>query len=398
MTPFLLSPLAPFESLSQRVAEAAAKYYGECAVEGIPPKEADAAAQESMAQFKNWWLRHRATSKPKSQQPILNVDTADEGMNATIKRQKSNKSFDELNVEKIRLTNMAAARHLLDNCKMHLLNALADTQGETSSPKFHKAVNDLVYARRMSNNFCNTDFDARKEPADGEPHAFDGVWLTVSKPNYSECLGQNADGEYMYTLGRLSFDMFRPTSLLCSIQGLFNPVFVTDHTPDVIPRNLRTDVQENKSTLRTYNIVVAFTIHSNDGKTRPLQGVMTNYGYVLPDPNTPNRFTVFFTGGLLEPNGETDVTEWKNIFGEAAPKRLLSERARLLAAKVLLGASVSDAMEDDGSMSYFLKRPIGGHGSTYMDVIYLDETLRVMKSQTDTYYVFSRVPPQHVQE
>mmetsp|Transcript_5893 Transcript_5893/g.8668 ORF Transcript_5893/g.8668 Transcript_5893/m.8668 type:complete len:123 (+) Transcript_5893:1063-1431(+) len=106
----------------------------------------------------------------------------------------------------------------------------------------------------------------------------------------------------------------------------------------------------------------------------------------------------FFTGGLLEPNGETDVTEWKNIFGEAAPKRLLSERARLLAAKVLLGASVSDAMEDDGSMSYFLKRPIGGHGSTYMDVIYLDETLRVMKSQTDTYYVFSRVPPQHVQE
>ena len=116
------------------------------------------------------------------------------------------------------------------------------------------------------------------------------------------------------------------------------------------------------------SIVVAFTIHSNDGKTRPLQGVMTNYGYVLPDPNTPNRFTVFFTGGLLEPNGETDVTEWKNIFGEAAPKRLLSERARLLAAKVFLGASVSDAMEEDGSMSYFLKRPIGGHGSTYMDV------------------------------
>jgi hypothetical protein len=307
-------------------------------------------------------------------------------------------SFDELEMEKNRLINMSVAMHVSENCKMTLLNAWADAHGETSCPKFLKAVDDLVEARQKSDTLCNSVMDSRKEPGDGQPHALEGVWLTVSKPNYSECLGQNSEGEYMYTLGRMSFDMFRPTSLLCSIQGLFNPVFVTDHTPDVIPRNLRKDVQENKSTLRTYNIVVAFKIHSNDGESRPVQGVMTNYGYVLPDPNTPNRFTVFFTGGLLEPNDETDVKEWKSIFGVDAPKRHLSERARLLAAKILLGASVSDTMEDDGGMSYFLKRPIGGHGSTYMDVLYLDETLRIMKAQTGTYYVFSRVPPQHVNE
>jgi hypothetical protein len=33
MAPFLVTPVAPFESSSQRVAETAAAYYGECFVE-----------------------------------------------------------------------------------------------------------------------------------------------------------------------------------------------------------------------------------------------------------------------------------------------------------------------------------------------------------------------------
>jgi hypothetical protein len=183
------------------------------------------------------------------------------------------------------------------------------------------------------------------------------------------------------------------------------------------------------------SIVVAFTIQSTDSNAPPLHGVMTNYGYTLPDPNVPNRFTIFFTGGLLEPNDETDLKEWKKTFGADAPKRSLADRARLVAAKILLGANVSDTIEADGSMSYYLKRPIGGHGSTYMDVsvyasqiqvpnfttrnttaikfssyifspfpfsyhtfkvLYLDETVRVMRGHTGCYYVFTRVPPQHV--
>jgi hypothetical protein len=165
--------------------------------------------------------------------------------NTSSKRQKSNKlSFN---------TTMAAEIHIVENRKRYLLDALADAHGETSSPKFLKAVDELVQAhKRFHNLYRGSTFDVRKDPCDGTPHPLEGIWLTVSKPNYSECLGQNSDGEYMYTLGRMSFDMFRPTSLRCSIQGLFNPVFVTDHTPDIIPRNLIKDVQDNKSTLRTY--------------------------------------------------------------------------------------------------------------------------------------------------
>jgi len=275
----------------------------------------------------------------------------------------------------------------LKRCKAKLLKTLAAADGETTCPKVRAAVEELREVYKI------TSVDCREDPTAAE-HCLDGVWLTMSKPNYPECIGKNEAGEYMYTLGRMSFDMFRPTGIVCSIQGVFNPVFATDVVPDAVPRTLRKEVAQKSSTLRTYNIVTAFTIDNKNPSSVPMRGVMTTYSYMLPDPNTPNRMTVFFTGGLLEPNDETDRDEWKRVFGVDVPKRFLSERARVLAAKLLLGASVPDKMEEDGTMSYYLKRPIGGHGTTFVDVIYLDETLRVMQGQTGSLYVLSRVPPQ----
>jgi hypothetical protein len=118
---------------------------------------------------------------------------------------------------------------------------------------------------------------------------------------------------------------------------------------------------------------------------------MTNYGYLLPDPNVANRVSVWFTGGSLEVNDEEkDLEEWKKIFGKA-PNRDMSEFARLLAAKVLLGATVSDQMEENGTLSYTLKRPIGGHGSAFCDVLYMDEKLRVMRGHSGSLFAFSKV-------
>jgi hypothetical protein len=75
----------------------------------------------------------------------------------------------------------------------------------------------------------------------------------------------------------------------------------------------------------------------------------------------------------------------------------LGELARVLAAKVLLGATVRspDAEpegDDDGSASYQLKRPIGGHGQVFCDVLYSDDDLRVMRGHHGTVYVHRRVP------
>jgi hypothetical protein len=159
------------------------------------------------------------------------------------------------------------------------------------------------------------------------------------------------------------------------------------------------------------SIVVAFTIEPNQTRIgrqllpqeeakqdefvidRPIRGIMTNYGYVLPDPQVPNRLSIWFTGGTLEVNDEeNDLEEWKRIFDEsAAPRRDMKAFARLLAAKVLLGAEASDGIEPDGSMCYTLRRPIGGHSSAFCDVLYLDDSLRIFRGHHGSLYVFSKV-------
>ncbi len=62
----------------------------------------------------------------------------------------------------------------------------------------------------------------------------------------------------MYTLGRMSFDMFAPSSLVCSIKGIFNHIEVVDMEKDghkllkSVPKSLREEVSEGKTTLRKY--------------------------------------------------------------------------------------------------------------------------------------------------
>jgi hypothetical protein len=155
--------------------------------------------------------------------------------------------------------------------------------------------------------------------------------------------------------------------------------------------------------------VVAFTIEPNQTRSgqlvdvnspstefvlrRPIRGIMTNFGYSVPDPNSPNRLSIWFTGGQLEVNDEeSDMEEWQQIFAHGGtPRRDMKEFARVLAAKVLLGAEIPDAMDESGNMKYSLKRPIGGHGSAYCDVLYIDEKLRIMKGHHGAMFVFSRV-------
>ncbi len=132
--------------------------------------------------------------------------------------------------------------------------------------------------------------------------------------------------------------------------------------------------------------------------------------------------SIWFSGGKIEPNEDDNILEeWKRAFGGGLFKRHLQEKARLLAAKLLLGAEVPEQLDEDGSMvcrivdeeseikcSHFLylshhntfllllktfqlNRPIGGHGSAYVDILYLDETLRIVQGHRGSLYIFSRV-------
>jgi hypothetical protein len=114
---------------------------------------------------------------------------------------------------------------------------------------------------------------------------------------------------------------------------------------------------------------------------------MTTYGYALPYPRQ-NRFSVWFTGGSIDVNGDSE--SWRRIFNkEALPRRTVGEESKLLAAKLLMGASTSDEMDENGKISYELNRPL----AAYIDLLYLDETLRIMRSSSGAIYVSARVSP-----
>jgi hypothetical protein len=279
-----------------------------------------------------------------------------------------------------------------------VLHSLAIAQGDVESPEFKSSLDPLL------NYFSQQDLDTRPHLTGGD--SVNGMWLTLSKPSYFGCLGENDNGDPMYTLGRMTFDMFSPTNIVCSLQGNFNPVEVVSVEErkamlETVPKSLREEVESGKTVLRTYHVVTAFTIEPamaafpnapNKDVHRPIKGIMTTYGYSLPDPTVENRHSIWFTGGRIEPNNNpTDIFEWKRLFTLHPPKHSFGEKAKLLAVKLLMGATVPDKMADDGSMEYTFTRPIGGHGMAYVDVVYLDETLRIVRGHRGTVFVFSKL-------
>ena len=155
-----------------------------------------------------------------------------------------------------------------------------------------------------------------------------------------------------------------------------------------------------------------------------LRAVIAVKGYVLPDPHIPNRLTVWFTGGKLCPamlaNDDDDMDEgdekgkskgkkskskkktnvdddeyggfeeWSALFSKGKWRKTLGERARAMAAKLLLGAEIPNKMEDNGHMEYSLHRPVGGHSKVYVEVLYLDEDILIMRGHRGTIYAMAR--------
>lgn len=91
----------------------------------------------------------------------------------------------------------------------------------------------------------------------------DGQWFTLSKPTYTGCLGFNDDGDPLYRLGRMSFEMFFPGDLICAIQAVFNPIMnvapSSSKGPSSIsvPKTLEEEVQlalekDSSVVLKTY--------------------------------------------------------------------------------------------------------------------------------------------------
>jgi hypothetical protein len=128
-----------------------------------------------------------------------------------------------------------------------LLKALAVHRGNVNTIDFHTQL------KVLADHYKTTKLDSRQSV---RPTTIEGSWLSLCNSSYDGNLGQNDSHDHLYTLGRLSFNMFFPNNLICSLQGNFNyiyPVSSFDREAlDSIPDSLRKDVKENKLTLYTY--------------------------------------------------------------------------------------------------------------------------------------------------
>jgi len=152
---------------------------------------------------------------------------------------------------KLLTARQPGTRGRIQSAKAALVKELAVSHGDVTTPSFLKTLDELTKL------YDGSQFDARiKTRRDNLRSHLGGVWLMLSKPNFQGCIGLNAEEEYLYTLGQMSFDMFRPESMVCSIQGCFNPVHYvgTRQRESIkhIPKALKEEVKKGNTVLRTY--------------------------------------------------------------------------------------------------------------------------------------------------
>ena len=248
--------------LEKKRSHAAAVYYGECCRRSIKPDVAEASKRQAEELRKKWWQSSfRAPTKKRRKQQLIDDDMNENekvssassanivsvsSMNSNFLPVRNGADSDGDNKELLSISeiNTLRSKISIQSVKDSLLEELKSNGGETSSSEFIRCC-EILEAYHRSKSW------------DGRGSSLPGNWLTLSKPTYSDCLGQTTKGEYLYTLGRMSFDMFKPTNLVCSIQATFNSISrpidpMNPHRPLHVPKKLMKDIEKGDVNLRTY--------------------------------------------------------------------------------------------------------------------------------------------------
>lgn len=247
--------------------------------------------------------------------------------------------------------------------------------------------------------YAESKVDARLQ------NEFDGDWLLETVPNFPGMKGQNDEGEVLYTLGRLTYNMIQPCDVLCSVQRMTQHTTKLSNLPDCvdkferiilpehIPENLRNHIEQDPSELRLIRNDVHFTVQKNG-----VRGVLQMDGYTIPSRTHPNRYDVWFTGGrcyALDAHDESTARKWQEIFGTELPPLSIKQKIQLWIAKLIFGAEPAKGMQQDGSLTYKLTKPMGG---AYQQVLFLGDSWRVTLGNAGTVVVVSRMESAQVED
>lgn len=240
-----------------------------------------------------------------------------------------------------------------ETAKTMLREALASYGGDTKHEVVAAAIEKLVQLNP-------TPSPTRNESL------MDGQWLLINAPNFPN--GELRDGKYIYTLGRLAFNMFQPTSLKIAIDRVMQPV---------IP------VGNGKQ--RTHDIIVEFT--TVEENMPQLQGIVRNLG--VCEPKDDRTLQVQFTGGELAPKNSNDLEAWTAVFGDRSKlsKTSLKEKMMSGVLKMMFGIVPPEEIDrTTGRVSFQMRRSPKGN----LEILYLDEELRITREEKGTVLVCER--------
>lgn len=205
-------------------------------------------------------------------------------------------------------------------------------------------------------------------PAPARHVAMQSNWRLISAPNFPDGERQ-ADGTYVYTLGRLAFNMFQPQDLKVVIQQVTQPVLPIAGTQQ-----------------HSHDIVVHFKTLSEVWP--PLEGIVRNLG--VCQPNGDATLQVQFTGGQLEPAEGTDWQQWQTLLGKPSGPRKLTPRGWLqgLFLQLMFGLVPPQGMDtSSGKVEFKMRRSPKGT----LTILYLDDELRITRGNQETVLVCERI-------
>lgn len=243
-----------------------------------------------------------------------------------------------------------------DIAKAALLEKLAVHNGDTKNSEVLAAIEQLVALNPTT---------APTETGD----LLEGNWLLINAPIFPNRLPDER-GRYIYTLGRLAFNMFEPVDLKIEIERVLQPVFST-----------------GKDNERTHDIVVEFKII--DDRFPELKGIVKNLAVCRP--LSKDTLQVEFTGGELMPQlsqENSDIEQWLAVFGSTEVKSSLNigERIKSWFIEWMFGIEKASNITKTGKRVFKMNKSPKGN----LQILYLDKELRITKGNRETLLICQR--------
>lgn len=284
--------------------------------------------------------------------------------------------------------------------KAFLKRLLLQHNGEASHPEVQAALDKLC---SIASSQRGDDVKDCWEPA-YEMNFNTGNWRAITTPPFPGKLSDDdEDGKSSFTLGRMTFNMFKPTKAVCTVDQIVNVVApIKDNEQEVVKV-----VDDDVKWKQTYVLEVLMDIavpssesNEDSSTTIKLPAELINLGVCFPQ--SPTRLGVKFTGGVLQPNFDMTTTDnkqlaeaWKKTFDGAIAKERNSQSLLGKVATTATHALMKWMMglepptdRDDFTQAYKITNPYAG----YLDILYMDEDMRVSRGNRGTIVVVERVP------